>query len=312
MHLDWARFGILRKGLGLALGTLLVLAAMAEDSPSRNPQPLESTNIHNLFRVTERIYSGSQPEGDAAYRELARLGVKTIVSVDGAKPEVEAAKRQGLRYVHLPFGYDSVPSNRVVELSQAIASVPGPVFVHCHHGKHRGPTAVAVMCLAAESWTSEQAAAWLKQAGTSPDYRGLYQSVATFRPPDAVSLASVGPLPEVAPPSTVVAAMVSVDNHLEQLKAVQNAGWRPPVNHPDLVPAQAALLLWEQLKELARHSDTQARPAEYTQMLTHSEAAAERLHTLLSNSAPPNPPDREAALENLIKSCSACHKAYRN
>ena len=296
----------------MVLGVLAVLKVFSADSPVQGPAPLESTNLHNLFRVTERIYSGSQPEADAAYQELARLGVKTIVSVDGAKPEVEAAKRHGLRYVHLPFGYDRIPSNRVVELAQAIASVPGPVFVHCHHGKHRGPTAVAVMCLSAEKWSAAQAAAWLKQAGTSSDYRGLYQSVASFQPPDAVALASVGPLPEVAPPSTVVAAMVAADTHLEHLKAAQKAGWKPPAHHPDLVPAQEALLLWEQLRELARHADTQARPVEYVQMLTQSEAAAEHLRALLVGSSSPDPTARATALADLVKTCSNCHKAYRN
>jgi hypothetical protein len=37
---------------------------------------IEITGVHNAFRVTEKIYSGSQPEGDAAFAALAKLGVK--------------------------------------------------------------------------------------------------------------------------------------------------------------------------------------------------------------------------------------------
>lgn len=103
---------------------------------------IEIPGIHNAFHVTDKVYSGSQPEGEGAFAALAKLGVKTIISVDGSKPDVEAARKHGLHYIHLPFGYDDIPTNRVVELAKAVESQPGPVFVHCHHGLHRGPAAV--------------------------------------------------------------------------------------------------------------------------------------------------------------------------
>ena len=83
---------------------------------------MEIPGIHNAFQVTEKIYSGSQPEGDAAFAALQKLGVKTILSVDGSKPDVERAHKFGLRYVHLPFSYDGIPTNRVVELEIGRAS----------------------------------------------------------------------------------------------------------------------------------------------------------------------------------------------
>ncbi|EMI21132.1 hypothetical protein RMSM_01919, partial [Rhodopirellula maiorica SM1] len=58
--------------------------------------------------MTERIYSGAQPDDESAFAEIAKLGVRTVVSVDGARPDVAAAKRAGLRYVHIPIGYDGV------------------------------------------------------------------------------------------------------------------------------------------------------------------------------------------------------------
>ena len=50
-------------------------------------QPLPSTHVHNLFRATTNVFSGNSPDSDAAYAEIAKLGVKTIISVDGAKPD---------------------------------------------------------------------------------------------------------------------------------------------------------------------------------------------------------------------------------
>src|SRR5262249_601182 len=64
--------------------------------------PAEYPGLHNVFRLTERLYSGSSPEGEEGFLSLQRLGIKTIISVDGARPEVERARKLGLRYVHLP------------------------------------------------------------------------------------------------------------------------------------------------------------------------------------------------------------------
>lgn len=66
--------------------------------------------------MTPHLYSGSGPDGPKAFASLARLGIKTIISVDGARPNVEAAKKSGLRYVHIPISYDGVPRERALQL----------------------------------------------------------------------------------------------------------------------------------------------------------------------------------------------------
>src|SRR4051794_15740036 len=79
------------------------------ETPSEDIRPLEVEGLHNVFRVSARVYSGSVPEGDEGFASLHSLGIKTVISVDGMQPDVEAAGRYGLGYVHLPFGYDGVP-----------------------------------------------------------------------------------------------------------------------------------------------------------------------------------------------------------
>ena len=177
--------------------------------------------------------------------------MKTIISVDGSKPDVETARKHGLRYIHLPFGYDGVPTNRVVELAKAAQSADGPVYVHCHHGLHRGPAAVAAICEATARWTTNQAVAWLEAGWTASDYAGLYRSVTDFRRPEAAALARIIELPEVAKTSSLVEAMVAIDKEFDQLKAAQQAGWSTIANQPDLTPAHTATILWEHLRELA-------------------------------------------------------------
>ena len=304
----------LASALGLLVAMLLAATGLdgADVSPAASAIPLESTNCHNLFRVSSRILSGSQPEGEAAFEELARLGVRTIVSVDGAQPDVEAARRHGLRYVHLPFGYGGIPTNRISELAKVAATLPTPIYVHCHHGKYRGPAAVAVMCLAQEGWTPARAESWLRQAGTASDYSGLYAVVLEFRMPSPSEMAGVKELPETASPSTVVAAMVEMDTHLENLKMAQKNGWKSPTSHSDIAPSQEAVLLWEQLRELGRHADTANRPPAYREKLAASEEEANRIRGILRESSGADSRSKDAAFGSLLQSCSICHKAFRN
>lgn len=287
--------------LATSVACSAALCARAADAPAT---PLTAPGLEHVFRVTDGLLSGGQPEGDAAFAELARLGVKTIVSVDGAKPDVAAARRHGLRYVHLPIGYDGVPTERVAELARAAALPDGPIYVHCHHGKHRGPAAVAVMCEATAGWSRERAEAWLRQAGTAAEYAGLYRSVREFQPPSAAALARVGALPEVAKTPALVDAMVALDERFDALAAAQKAGWKSP-------PAEAATLLWEQLRELARTDDTARRPDLYRRHLADAEQATEALRAAL-RANPPALAALDAAFRQTAASCTACHKAHRN
>jgi protein tyrosine phosphatase (PTP) superfamily phosphohydrolase (DUF442 family)/cytochrome c556 len=292
------------KRLSRFFAVALIGAALPGRADQAPATPFTAPGLHNTFRVTDRLISGGQPKGDVAFAELARLGVKIIVSVDGAKPDVAAARKHGLRYVHLPIGYDGVSAERVAQLTRAAALPDGRIFVHCHHGKHRGPAAVAVMCAATAGWSPARAEAWLRQAGTADEYAGLYRAVREFRPASTAALASVGELPEVAKTPPVVDAMVALDECFDLLKAAQKSGWKA-------TPANAATLLWEQLRELARADDTARRPSDYRTHLADSERAAELLRRHL-RATPPDPAALDAAFKTAGQSCAACHKAFRN
>jgi len=292
-------------------GSLLALTFPVIAADEANPQPISLPGIHNAFCVTARILAGSQPEGDAAFDALAKAGVKTIISVDGARPDVEAAKKHGLRYVHLPFGYDGISTQRIAELTKAAAPEAGTIFIHCHHGKHRGPAAVGVVCEAVAGWTPAQADAWMKQAGTAPDYPGLYRAVREFHAPSPEEIARIGALPETAKTPALVNAMVAIDERFDALKSAQTAGWKTPEAEADTAPAHQATLLWEQLRELTRTEETAKRPDDFRKLLTDSEHAAAALRDTLRTS-PGDTAKLDPALKQTTQSCTACHKAYRD
>ena len=305
-------FGLTLVSVSLFQG---VLSSKAVESPvvadtNSVAQVIEIPGVHNAFRASEKIYSGSQPEGDEAFAAIARLGVKTIVSVDGSVPDVEAARKHGLRYVHLPFGYDGIPTNRVAELARLTAEMSGPFFVHCHHGLHRGPAAVAVMCEASAGWTTNRAVAWLREAGTSPDYPGLYRAAREFKAPTPGALAAVRGFPEVTRPSSLVDAMVEIDARFDWLKKSQESGWKTPPAQAGVSPAHEATMLWEQFKEVARTKDTAQRAADFRNKLWETEHSADVLRKLLRESGDGLVID--AAFKQVGQNCSACHKKYRN
>lgn len=278
---------------------------------------IEAANLHNVFAVGTNLFSGSSPESDRDFAALAKLGVKTIISVDGAKPPVELAGKHGLRYVHFPHGYDGINTNLQLQLSKAGESVAGPIYIHCHHGKHRGPTAAAVICMANNGWSATQAEQWLVAAGTATNYVGLYDVVRSFKKPTAEQLRAVrSSFPETARVSGLVDSMVQIDERWENLKSVRTAGYQVPKQHPDIKPANEALILWEHYREARRLPDSAHHGARFIDLLKTAESEAKEAERLLLQFARKSTPATRTQLDKtfdaMAKSCSACHKAYRD
>ncbi|HZT80399.1 MAG TPA: hypothetical protein VFA26_09260 [Gemmataceae bacterium] len=287
--------------------------------PAPRPQvgePVEAAGLHNVYRLTDKLYSGSSPEGDEGFRSLQRLGVRTVLSVDGARPDVDRARRFGLRYVHLPIGYDGLSREQALRLARAVRDLPGPVYVHCHHGQHRGPAAAAVIHrFLDDRCTVEEALAELRRAGTDPRYRGLYAAPAELRPPAAGELDRVPPdFPEVAEVPPLARAMVSIDERWDNLKLARAAGWKAPPAHPDVDPPHEALLLVELYHEAAR-SPRSGEDGTLRRGLLEAEEGARRLEEILRAGKKGGAVDAaaaESAFQKMGAACSRCHASHRD
>jgi protein tyrosine phosphatase (PTP) superfamily phosphohydrolase (DUF442 family) len=292
-------------------------AVSAQDSAAPAPllKKIPSDLLPNALQVNARLISGGLPDGEAAFAQLRDLGVKTIISVDGATPDVATAEQYGLRYVHLPHGYDGISTERSSELAKAVRDLPGPIYLHCHHGKHRSPAAAATACRALGWLDEQQADEVLTLAGTSPHYLGLFSSVHQTKPLEPAQLDALRvdfrptvPLPEVAE------AMVAMDLHFEQLEQLAANQWKALPRHPALKPAHEALLLREQFTELLRTETVRSESAAYREQLQAGEAIAQRLAELLRGEEAI--PERSAAaiaqLKALKANCTQCHRQYRD
>lgn len=306
----------LHQTVGLFTMLLLLLhlfpGLAAESSGNNSPATaLPAKHLSNLFRAATNVFSGDSPTSENAFAEIARLGVKTIISVDGTKPDVATAHNFGLRYIHLPIGYDGIAAARVAELASAAKSAPGPLYVHCHHGLHRGPAAVAVMCEANAGWTPNQALAWLKQAGTSTDYSGLYRSVREFRPIDPTALTGIRELPEIARTSPLVESMAAIGAAFDSLQFAQKSAWSKVPHHDNATPVQTATVLWDHFRELARAEETATRTEDFRAKLASTGKHSDRLRALLRDPGT-DAKSRDDAFRSLGQSCKACHTKYRD
>lgn len=288
-----------------------------KSSPGVTPLP-DPPGIHNLFRLGTNLYSGSAPEGEEGFASLVKLGVKSIITVDGTKPAVETARKFGLRYVHLPHGYDGISTNLQLQLARAGETLPGPIFVHCHHGKHRGPAAAAVICMARDGWSARQAEQWLEDAGTATNYVGLYEMVRNFKKPSVEQLKAVSSdLPEISKVAGLVDAMVGIDERWDNLKAVRAAGYQAPKDHPDIKPANEAVILWEHYREAQRLPDAAQRGHDFIARLKTAERDAREAERLLRSfeATPADATLREQldkAFDASARNCASCHKTYRD
>jgi protein tyrosine phosphatase (PTP) superfamily phosphohydrolase (DUF442 family) len=287
-------------------------ALVAQTQGAKSPKKIGSAALPNAYQLTDKVLSGGQPEGEAAFKELKELGVKTVISVDGAKPNVPLAKKYGLRYVHLPHGYDGIPGERLLELTKAVHDLPGPIYIHCHHGKHRSPAAAAAICVAAGYLSTDEGMAVLETAGTSKGYRGLYQTVKEAQRIDEKTLKEAKvEFRETVEVPPLADAMIGIEHTHDHLKTVAAAGWEATEAHADIDPPHEALLLREHYTELLRTDDVKGRPAEFQKLLMQGEAAAQQLEEALRAD------HRELAainriFERVTANCTSCHQKFRD
>ena len=281
---------------------------LSEDKPRAFP------GLHNVVTYHDGFYSGGAPEGDAGFESLAGFGVKTIISVDGSAPSVDDAARHGIRYIHLPIGYNGFDESRGRDLARAVqdAMKDGPVYVHCHHGKHRSAGAAATVAVELGWMTPDQAVGRMKVSGTSPAYTGLYQCTQNSRPLTVSELDAVpAAFPSISPPMGTVRSMVEIDEVTEHLKAIEKAGWNVPRDHPDLVPAAEAGRLADLLRDVAATPRAQHATPQFRDFLAASRQHAERLEEALVAQTR-DLVTVSAEFKQVTASCVTCHAAYRD
>lgn len=156
--------------------------AVAADAPS---QP----TIKNFHQVNEFVYRGAQPK-DAEFKQLAALGVKTVINLRSTDEHIEDEKKivesLGMRYVSIPLhGYATPPDSHIRQALnefQLAESSGKPVFVHCRLGKDRTGTVVACYRMAHDNWKNDAALKEARGYGMNPLQRAMRKYILAFNP----------------------------------------------------------------------------------------------------------------------------------
>ena len=105
--------------------------------------PEEYPGLHNVFRLSDDIVSGSEPHGEEAFAAARRRWASRRSCRSTARcPTPALAAQYGMRYVHVPIQLHAAsPTTSCSQIAKTFRELDGPFYVHCFHGKHRGPAA---------------------------------------------------------------------------------------------------------------------------------------------------------------------------
>lgn len=278
----------------------------------------------NALILNDTFVTCGKPDGECL-AWLASHGVDTLICVDGAVPNIPAAQEAGLRVLHLPCTYNTIPEEVTMAIAKAAqeARQRGKrVATHCHHGKHRSPAAAAA-AMRALGYSESDALGALTRAGTSPAYAGLWSAVreqVAYDTDDtndtaahenrlsAVQLRWDTPVP----PAPFVELMAQMEDQLDALAAaarVQCGGGagRGHEGTPPNAPAAAGALV--DLCRLAADEASSREEGMTAHLLQLADDAQELESALVAN---PNTNELQSGLARIQSECRACHSRYRS
>ncbi|MFH1238511.1 MAG: dual specificity protein phosphatase family protein [bacterium] len=113
--------------------------------------------LPNFAKVSDVLYRGAQPD-EQGFKELKKMGVKTIINLRDNHSDTEMMKDLGLQYVSIPVNTWDLEDKDVVMFLQ-IATNPAnqPIFVHCQHGSDRTGTMAAIYRVYEQKWSRDDA-----------------------------------------------------------------------------------------------------------------------------------------------------------
>lgn len=292
----------------LSISNLLLAQQKTDATLPKGMQRNTVEGIENFIQVSDRVFSGGEPS-TVGLEKLKQLGITTILSVDGLEPDRETAEKLGMKYVHVPMGYDGIEASQLQDFTTLMANYQGKLFVHCHHGKHRGPAAVAACLLISKELSRAQALQYMRSAGTGKDYTGLWNSIenlnaSSHEPQDFSKLLSQTRAKDMAQ------WMAELDRSWEIIQASQK-------NVDAKISPTQLVVIAEAFKESARYAQTapdnqygdKEHAERMTQWLKECEEKSLNIHQQLQAGAHEKARD---LLKSLAQQCVDCHTEYRN
>lgn len=113
--------------------------------------------LKNFAKVSETLYRGEQPTAEG-FKELKKMGVKTVLSLRAFHSDRSMLKGLGLYYKRMGIYTWNFKDDYVVNFLKLVTDPKyQPVFVHCQHGADRTGTMCAVYRVVVQGWKMSDA-----------------------------------------------------------------------------------------------------------------------------------------------------------
>lgn len=143
-----------------------LISLSSATSFAQESQAQSTVTIKNFGQMDDRFFRGGQPK-EIEYRELADLGVKTIIDLrdDPKEYAKTSAEAVGMRYVNIAMSDSEYPAAAKIEEFLKLVDDPttGKFYVHCAGGRHRTGVMGAVYRFNHYGWGYDQAYAEMKK-----------------------------------------------------------------------------------------------------------------------------------------------------
>ena len=276
-------------------------------------EPTVYTGLDHVVAYQHNLFSGGKPEGELGFNSLRELQVATVLCVDGLAPDVETARKFGIKSIHIPLKYNSPTRAQVLDLCTAymMHTSQGNVYIHCHHGKHRSASAAALISIALELSTAAEMKEKMRISGTSLHYKGLWDAVDGQQGIDVTEIIKNKKVfPEAVKPSGITEQMIDIDEALDRLLLAKKTNWITPETHPDLAPTADAGVIAETFRSMLFDDDPQFSQEGYTDQTHTAFLEASRLEEILKTDSI----DVELFNEHVLRverTCVQCHERWR-
>ena len=132
----------------------------------------------NFHKVTRELYRGAQPTAEGM-RELAKMGVKTVVNLRSFHSDRDEIGETSLAYEHIYMKTWHPEDEEVVRFLQIVGNADRtPVFVHCQRGADRTGLMCAVYRIVVQGWSKEEALCEMTQGPF--DYHPIWRRMVQF------------------------------------------------------------------------------------------------------------------------------------
>jgi protein tyrosine/serine phosphatase len=140
--------------------------------------PLNIEGLPNAFKINDSLYRGAQPTADG-FKELRKLGIKTVVCLRSFHSDKEMVTGTGLAYEEIPINTWDMETDFVVKfLKIATDTNRLPVFFHCQHGADRTGTMCAMYRIAVCGWSKDEAIKEMIEGGFG--FHSTWQNLIKF------------------------------------------------------------------------------------------------------------------------------------